>query len=418
MYRAPRGTYDILPERQPYWRFVERAFAERARVFGYQRIDTPLFEDVDVFLRAVGEETDIAAKEMYVFSDKGGQSLALRPEGTAAVCRAYVEHGLHNQALPVRLYYNAPMFRYDRPQAGRYRQLHQFGAEAIGDSDPAVDLEVIQLAMSSIEALGLGGMTLVLNSIGDAADRAPFLEALREHFAPSVDRLSADDRRRFDTNPLRMLDSKDARIQPLLEDAPRSADYLGDEAQAHWDALRELLAVASVDYRTDPRLVRGLDYYTRTVFEVHPAVEGAQSAVCAGGRYDGLIEQLGGPPTPGIGFAAGIDRLILNMERDGVDPGAAPPPTVVVHVGARAKAEAVRLAAELRAAGVATVVAPVRSMRAQLRYASALGAVHAAIIGEHELEAGIVTVRDLARASQAEVTRDDVAGAIARGLSA
>ena len=222
MLQAPRGAYDVLPGQQPYWRWVERAASEQAALYGYSRIDTPIFEDVNVFLRTVGEETDIVSKEMYVFKDRGGQDLALRPEGTAAVCRAYLEHGLHNQPLPVRLFYYAPMFRYDKPQAGRYRQLQQYGAEAIGDADAAIDLEVIQLAMGSIEALGLGSMTLVLNSIGDAADRPGYLAALRDYFRPHLSALGADDRRRFDANPLRLLDSKDARAAPLLDGAPRS----------------------------------------------------------------------------------------------------------------------------------------------------------------------------------------------------
>ncbi|MDE2765395.1 MAG: histidine--tRNA ligase, partial [Chloroflexota bacterium] len=383
----------------------------------YGRIDTPIFEDVNVFLRTVGEETDIVSKEMYVFKDRGGQELALRPEGTAAVCRAYVEHGLHNQALPVRLFYYAPMFRYDRPQAGRYRQLHQFGAEAIGDSDPAIDLEIIQLAMGAIAALGLGRMTLVLNSIGDAADRPGYLSALRDYFRPHLGALGADDRRRFETNPLRLLDSKDERTAPLLDAAPRSIDYLGEEARAHWERLLGYLAGLGMDCRTDHRLVRGLDYYTRTVFEVHPDLEGAQSAVCAGGRYDGLVEQLGGPPTPGVGFAAGIDRLILNMQRQRVSPPTAPGPVALVAIGAAARASVLEAAAALRRDGIAAVVAPDRSMRAQLRYASALGASFAAIMGAQEMEAGTVTLRAMTEGTQREVARSELAAAVAAGLS-
>ena len=321
MHQAPRGTADILPDRQPEWSFVYGTVAEAARAFGYARIDTPIFEDTALFARTVGEETDIVQKEMYSFQDRGGQEITLRPEGTAAVCRAYLEHGLHNQPLPVRLYYLCPMFRYDRPQAGRFRQFHQFGIEAIGDSDATVDLEVLQLAMESMERLGLGGMTLVLNNIGDAADRPRYVEALREHFRPHAAHMGRDDRRRLDTNPLRLLDSKELADESFMASAPRSVDYIGDEARAHWQELLGYLDALGIPYRLDHTLVRGLDYYTRTVFEVHPAREGAQSAVCAGGRYDGLIEQLGGRPTPGIGFAAGIERLILNLREQGAGAG-------------------------------------------------------------------------------------------------
>ena len=418
MLQAPRGVYDVLPGQQPYWRWVERAVAEQAALYGYSRIDTPIFEDANVFLRTVGEETDIVSKEMYVFKDRGGQDLALRPEGTAAVCRAYVEHGLHNQALPARLFYVAPMFRYDKPQAGRYRQLHQFGAEAIGDPDPAIDLEVIQLAMGAIGALGLGRMTLVLNSIGDAADRPGYLAALRDYFRPHLESLGADDRRRFETNPLRLLDSKDKRAAPLLDAAPRSIDHLGEEARAHWEQLLGYLDGLGMGYRIDHRLVRGLDYYTRTVFEVHPDVEGAQSAVCAGGRYDGLVEQLGGPPTPGVGFAAGIDRLILNMQRQGVTPPAPPGPVALVALGEAARASVLEAAAALRRDGIAAVVAPDRSMRAQLRYASAVGAPFAAIVGAQEMEAGTITLRAMDAGTQREIARSELASAVAAGLGA
>ncbi|MEX2599732.1 MAG: histidine--tRNA ligase, partial [Dehalococcoidia bacterium] len=318
MYQAQRGTADLLPEQQRYWQYVTAIVSRAAQVSGYSRIDTPIFEDTRLFLRAVGDETDIVQKEMYSFKDRGEADLTLRPEGTAAVCRAYLEHGLHNLAQPVRLYYTCPMFRYDRPQAGRYRQFHQFGVEAIGDGDAAIDLEVIQLAMGTMEALGLGGMTLVLNNIGDAADRPAYVDALREHFHSHLSEMGPDDKRRFDTNPLRLLDSKELTGKPYMDSAPKSIDFLGPDAKAHWEELLGYLNALHVPYRLDSKLVRGLDYYTRTVFEVHPAIEGAQSAVCAGGRYDGLIEQIGGKPTPGIGFAAGIERLILNLQRQEV----------------------------------------------------------------------------------------------------
>jgi histidyl-tRNA synthetase len=403
MYQAPRGTADTLPEDQPLWSFTAEVVTQAAHIHGYRRIDTPIFEETGLFLRTVGAETDIVQKEMYSFDDRGGTNITLRPEGTAAVSRAYLESGMHNQAQPVRLFYLCPMFRYDRPQAGRFRQFNQFGVEAIGDSNAAVDLEVIQLAMDTMRRLGLGGMKLLLNNIGDAADRPRFIEALQEHFRPHLSHLGKDDRRRFDTSPLRLLDSKELARESFMNDSPKSTEFLGEEAQAHWDELLAYLDDLQVPYVIDSKLVRGLDYYTRTVFEVHPDREGSQSAVCAGGRYDGLIEQLGGKPTPAIGFAAGIERLILNLREQGTTAGIVPPaPLVIAYSGAEAKAKAVGIATELRAADVTAILAPERSMKAQMRYASSVGAKTVVIVGPKELENGVVTVRDMATAEQKE----------------
>ena len=415
MQQAPRGTADILPESQRYWSFVYSTLAGAAHSFGYARIDTPIFESTGLFTRTVGEETDIVQKEMYSFEDRGGQEVTLRPEGTAAVCRAYLEHGLHNQAQPVRLYYLCPMFRYDRPQAGRFRQFHQFGVEAIGDGGATVDLEVIQLAMHSMEQLGLGGMTLVLNNIGDAQDRPRYIEALREHCRPHFGRLGKDDQRRFDANPLRLLDSKEIAGESFMDSAPRSTDFLGPEAQAHWDELLAHLDAVGLPYRLDHKLVRGLDYYTRTVFEIHPARAGGQSAVCAGGRYDGLIEQIGGKPTPGIGFAAGIERMILNLHEQGAEPpDVNPRPLVVAYRGEQAKTAAIRLALALRAEGGQAVLAPDRSLKAQLRYASAIEAPGVLILGDAELAKGTVTYRDMAAGEQREILLADAPKSLLR----
>ncbi|MEX2431304.1 MAG: histidine--tRNA ligase [Dehalococcoidia bacterium] len=414
MYQAQRGTADILPEQQRYWSYVTSIVADAAQTHGYSRIDTPVFEDTGLFARAVGGETDIVQKEMYSFKDRGGVDLTLRPEGTAAICRAYLEHGLHNLPQPVRLFYLCPMFRYDRPQAGRFRQFHQFGVEAIGDGDAAVDLEVIQLAMGAMEQLGLGGMSLVLNNIGDAADRPAYIDALREHFRPHLGEMGTDDRRRFDTSPLRLLDSKELEGRPYTDTAPKSTDFLGPEAKAHWEELLGYLDALQVPYRLDSKLVRGLDYYTRTVFEVHPAIEGAQSAICAGGRYDGLMEQLGGKPTPGIGFAAGIERIILNLQRQEVPaPETNPRPIVIAYRGTAAKAKAVALATGLRRSGVSAVAAPDRSLKAQMRYASAIESNTVLILGDQEIANGVVTLRDMATAQQEEVAEAELAERLA-----
>ena len=409
MYQAPRGTADILPDQQPYWRYVQGTFERVAGSFGYRRMDTPVFESTAVFQHTVGEETDIVQKEMYTFADRGEQELTLRPEGTAAFCRAYLEHGMHNQAQPVRLYYVCPMFRYDRPQAGRFRQFHQFGAEAIGDDDVALDIEVIQLAMGTIASLSLGQMTLVLNTIGDSADRPNYLRALQDYYTDHLSHLCPDCRRRYQLNPLRLLDCKQTTCQPFLQEAPRSGDYLGAPAKEHWEALLGLLGDIRIPYRLDHRLVRGLDYYTRTVFEVVPAEDSSQSAVAAGGRYDGLIEQLGGKPTPGVGFAAGIERLIMNLQRQEVPvPSTDIAPLVVTYQGALPKAAAIHLVTRLRDQRFTAVLAPERSLKGQMRYAASIGAPRVLILGDRELSKGVVSVRDMAQGIQQEVPMESV----------
>ncbi|MBM3957488.1 MAG: histidine--tRNA ligase, partial [Gemmatimonadetes bacterium] len=342
IFRAPRGTADVLPADQPYWALIRRVAAEVAASFGYARIDTPTFEDTRLFARGVGEETDVVQKEMYSFEDHGGDSQTLRPEGTASVCRAYLEHGMGSLPQPVRLYYDTAMYRYERPQAGRLRQHHQFGVEAIGDASPGVDAEVIELGWRYLTALGLRGLTLRLNSIGDAVCRPAYLHALRAYYADRVHEMCEDCRRRFERSPLRLLDCKRESCIRHADRAPRSVDYLCGECRTHWERVVSYVEgmagpYPDLRYELDHRLVRGLDYYTRTVFEVHPAEEGAQSGLLAGGRYDGLMEQIGGPPTPGVGFGSGIERLILNLSRQGAGPPEAPGVDVVaVHVGERA----------------------------------------------------------------------------------
>lgn len=409
MYQAPRGTSDILPSTQNYWQFVRDTVERCSDLFGYSRIDTPAFEDTRLFLRTVGSETDIVQKEMYSFMDRGGQDLTLRPEGTAAVCRAYIEHGMSNEPQPVRLYYISPMFRYDRPQAGRYRQHHQFGVEAIGDSDPVVDAEIIQLAVHAVSSLGLSGVELVLNTIGDLSGRPMYLQALHDYYTPFKDSLCDDCVRRHLEHPLRLLDCKNHKCQQFLESAPKSSDFLGKEAQEHWNSLLRYLDGAGVPYRLDHRLVRGLDYYSRTVFELQPAEEGAQSSIAAGGRYDGLIQQLGGQSVPGIGFAMGLERVIKNLEEQRVNvPDLGIPPVVVVHNSPDAKQEAFLLTARLRKLGIKLVIAPTRSLRAQMRFASSLNAPHVLIIGPDELEKQIVTVRDMHKQQQSSVPEERV----------
>ncbi len=410
MYRAPRGASDILPQEQSYWRYVQSVAERQALRYGFRRIDTPVFEDTGLFTRATGQATDIVEKEMYTFEDRGGDLLSLRPEGTAPVCRAYLEHGMHAWPQPVRLYYFCPIFRYDRPQAGRYRQHHQFGVEVLGDGDATVDAEVVALAWELYRELGLRGLTLQVNSIGDAQCRPAYLTALKHYYQQHLSRLCRDCQSRLEHNPLRLLDCKREQCQPFVQGAPHSGDSLCAACQEHWRQFVGYLGALEVPYQVNPRLVRGLDYYTRTVFEIVPAEEGAQAALCGGGRYDGLIERLGGRPTPGVGFATGMERVILNLKRQEVSVPVGPASQVLVaYVGVRGREEGMKLTARLRGKGISAVLAPAgKSLKAQMRHASALGATYVVILGEEELSRGMAVLRHLERREQREVPLDTV----------
>ncbi len=408
-FQVPKGTSDILPDEQPYWRFFESRASETAASFGYGRIDTPMFEDAQLFVRGVGEVTDIIESETYTFEDRGGDLITLRPEGTAPVCRAYLEHGMHNLPQPVRLYYFSTNFRYERPQAGRYRQHHQMGIEVFGDGDASIDAEVIEVGWRVLDSVGIRDKILGLNSIGDTECRPGYVEELRSYYRPRVDDICRDCRRRLDQNPLRLLDCKQASCQPVTAGAPRSADYLCTACREHWEALLGYLRDVELPYRIDHRLVRGFDYYTRTVFEIVPPDEGSQSTMVGGGRYDGLIEELGGAPTPGIGFGMGVERAILNVKRQGVQlPTNSRTKVALAHVGEAARLRAARLASCLRMAGTPAMLAPRRSLRSQMRYASSQSATHAVIIGDEEMGRGVVVLRDLDRGEQREVALADL----------
>ncbi len=413
-FAAPRGTADILPEDWPYWKYVRDTAERVCALFGYHRIETPTFEHAGVYLRTAGAGTDIVEKEMYVFEDRGGDRLALRPEGTAGVVRAYIEHGMASQPQPMRLWYVAPNFRYDRPQAGRYRQHTQFGIEAIGDPDALVDAEVIELLTVFLRELGLTAYTLKLNTIGDHVCRPRFVEVLREYYRPHLDEVCTDCRVRFEKNPLRLLDCKEERCRPLIDGAPKLHAYLCDPCREHWERLLAYLQARGIGYTIDQQLVRGLDYYTRTVWECHPHEEGAQSSMLNGGRYDGLAELLGGPPTPGIGFGTGFERLVINLKRQGVSvPPDVRPALYIAHLTPEAAGVALELAASVRAAGRQAIVGGAgKSLKAQMRHADARGAVYVAIIGAAELEAGEVTLRNLADRSERRVALGEVAGAL------
>ncbi len=402
MYRAPRGTQDILPEEQPYWRFIEKKAAAIAGLYGYQRIKLPTFEDTGLFTRSVGEATDIVQKEMYTFEDRGGGSLTLRPEGTAPVCRAYMQHGMQNLPQPVKLYYIGSTFRYERPQAGRYREHNQFGCEAIGDGAPALDAEVIDAAWQFFQSLGLQSLTLQLNSIGCKKCRPNYLAIVRGYYAEYGASLCPDCRGRVERNPLRLFDCKNESCQRIADSAPRSVDHLCPECETHFSQVKKYLALLELPFAVNHHLVRGLDYYTRTVFEVQPEDAGSQSTIGGGGRYDDLIETLGGKPTPGIGFAAGIERIVLNLKKQGIPVPSLPQPKVfIAYVGDDARNEVVKLASRLRRSGVGVIQAPGdRSLKAQLRQANTLGAAYAVIIGEQEVNTGTVVLRDMTTAQQ------------------
>ena len=401
-FRAPRGVADILPPQQPAWEHIRAVAASTAEQFGYRRIDTPIFEATGLFRRGVGTETDIVQKEMYTFQDLGGDDITLRPEGTAPVCRAYIEHGMHNLPQPVRLYYVAPMFRYERPQSGRFRQHHQFGCEAIGDPSPFIDAEVIEVGWRYITTLGIEGVTVRINSIGDGPERASYCDALTTYFSRYEHDLPKVDQDRLRRTPLRLLDSKEPVTRRIGEDAPKSLDYLSEDAAAHWERLLELLegmksAYPSFRYELDHALVRGLDYYNRTVFEFQPNDVTSQSSLFGGGRYDPLIELIGGNPTPAVGFGSGIERIIGEVatpedsvaESDRID-------VVTVSMGDAPGLHALHIAALLRNNGLSVSSAPAgRSVRSNMRYANQSGARYALILGQREVERGVATLKPL-----------------------
>ena len=418
MYQAPRGTTDILPQEQAYWRCVEQKAADVCQLYGYERIDVPAFEDTGLFSRSVGEGTDIVEKEMYTFEDRGGNKITLIPEGTASICRAYMEHGLHNWPQPVKLYYITSVFRYERPQAGRYRQHHQFGCEAIGDSDPALDAEVIDMAWQFFQSLNIRRLLLSLNSIGCKECRPSYLAVLKDYYANHVEQLCSDCRTRLVRNPLRLLDCKKSSCQQIANSAPRSVDYLCPQCEEHFDQLKRYLGLLELPFEIDYRLVRGLDYYTRTVFEIQPLGAGGQSTLGGGGRYDDLIEELGGKPTPGIGFAIGIERIILNLKSQHIAVQPLPKPQVfIAHAGNEARDEVVKLASRLRQAGIGVIEAiGSRSLKAQLRQANNLGLHHAVIIGEQEMKTDTVILRDMANAQQETVPVAQLQGLLSERL--
>ncbi len=406
-YTRIKGTVDLTGEELKYWYAIEKATRKVASLYGYVEMRTPIMEPTELFVRSVGSETDIVQKEMYSFQDRGGRDITLRPEGTAPIVRAFLENSLHTKGFPQRYFYMGPMFRYERPQKGRLRQFHQVGFELFGSKDPMADAEMISLLVRLLKEIGLMNFRLVVNSIGCEKCRPNYKEALKEYYSHHLDEVCDDCKRRYHTNILRLLDCK-VDVDIAMK-APRSVDYLCDECREHYEKLKRYLKVLGIEYEEDHRLVRGLDYYNRTVFEVRHSGLGGQDAIAGGGRYDGLVKELGGPEVPAIGFAAGIERLVLAMKAENVEV----PPHIVYHVYVAHIGDVVEKAFEiseaLRDKGL-TVDMDVmgRGLRAQLKSADRIGALLTVIVGENELERGIVIVRDMESGEQSEVEYDFV----------
>ena len=413
-YQAPRGTYDILPEEQAYWRYVIETTRLVCQLYGYEQIDVPIFENTGLFERGVGETTDIVQKEMYTFSDRSGDSMTLRPEFTAGICRAYADKKLHGRPQPLRFYTFGPAFRYERPQAGRFRQFFQIDVEVIGSQDPAIDLEVMQVAWQIYEEVGIKGLSFQVNSTGCPVCRPGYLETLKAYYSGHTDEICGDCQRRLGQNPLRLLDCKNDPCQPFIEQAPQIVDSLCEACATHFGELRVYLDAFGRPYSVNHRLVRGLDYYTKTVFEVWAEGIGAQSAICGGGRYDGLIEMIGGPSTPAIGFASGVERIILAMKHEGIAPPEIPKPRVcVAYLGTGSKPSAVALVHDLRTQGIGTAVLwENRSLKAQMKHADRINAEYTLILGEDEINNGTVTVRRMTDSTQGVVPISDIVDVI------
>lgn len=408
--QRPKGTQDLLPGVVEKWQDLEQHIRTICREYGYEEIRTPIFEATELFQRGVGETTDIVNKEMYTFLDKGDRSVTLRPEGTASVCRAYVENKLYGGQLPVKLFYMGPMFRYERPQAGRFRQFHQFGVEVLGADKPIVDAEVITLVWDLYTRLGLKGLEVHVNSVGCPTCRAEHRTKLQEFLAPRREQLCKDCQDRFERNPMRILDCKNPTCQEITQGAPTTLDTLCPDCSEHFEELKELLTAAGVHFKVDPRLVRGLDYYRKTAFEVLVENIGAQSAICGGGRYDGLVEQVGGPQTPGIGFAMGMERVLAALQASNPLVRTMKKEFVrFVALGEEAQKKCFTFVSQLRRNRIpASIDLLGRSLKAQLKTADKVQARYAAIVGEDEMNREVVILRDLTLGEQSELPFADV----------
>lgn len=403
-FQAPRGTEDVLPDVSPQWRWLEDIFRNICHLYGYKEIRTPTFEVTELFARGLGEGTDVVAKEMYTFLDKGDRSITLKPEGTAGVIRAYLEHSLGGQGTLTKLFYITPIFRYERPAKGRLRESHQVGLELIGASSPESDAEVIEITTRFYEDLGFDKQLVKLNSLGEKSCRQRYREALSEFARPLAKDFPIDFRERWERNPLRLLDSKDPSIIEAMQDAPNILEYLEDDSKAHFESVQSSLSALGISFRVEPRLVRGLDYYTRTVFEVESAFLGAQNALCGGGRYDGLVEAFGGPPTPAVGVAMGIERALLALETMGFRSSYEDPLDLFVVCLTDSRSEFLKCVSELRRLGISVLTdLEFRSAKSQFRQADKSGARFALVLGDEELDSGSYTLKNLVTGQEQKV---------------
>jgi histidyl-tRNA synthetase len=411
LIKAPKGTKDILPSDTAKWRRLEQAFAEECRRSGFTEIRTPVFEYTELFARGIGDTSDVVGKQMYTFEDLGGRSVTLRPEGTAGVARAFIENKLYAGAQPTKLWYGISCFRYEKPQAGRLREFHQFGVEIFGSSDMTADAEVIGLAYSFLGSLGLPGLGLRVNSIGCPECRPAYREALKDFLAPRYDELCDTCKSRYDRNPLRILDCKSPVCGEIVKGAPVMMDYLCDECSDAFAALGSDLSARGIAYEVDTGIVRGLDYYTKTAFEFVTDMIGAQGTVCGGGRYDRLIAELGGPDVPGVGFGLGIERLLLLLEKSGASqPETRGPDVFVVYIGDEAKLKAQSVVTELRAGGIAADMdTAARGVKGQFKYADRVNARHALTIGDNELASGVAQLKDMSTGQEREAPLEGIA---------
>jgi len=414
MIHRPKGTQDIVPGVIEKWHILEEQIRRICSEYGYQEIRTPIFESTELFQRGVGETTDIVNKEMYTFIDKGQRSVTLRPEGTASVGRAFVENKLYAQTLPAKLYYLGPMFRYENTQAGRFRQFHQFGVEVLGGEDPMVDAEVINLLWDFLQRLELKGLQVHINSVGCPECRTVHREKLQNFLKDKKEQLCSDCRSRFERNPMRILDCKNKTCQGLTADAPSTLDTLCEDCRDHFDKVQRYLHISGIDFKINPRMVRGLDYYQKTAFEVMAQGIGAQSAICGGGRYDGLVEEIGGPSTPGIGFAMGLERILAVLENQKTEMDIKTEKKILVAaLGDYAREEGFGLISRLRKAEVHALMDLMgRGLKSQMKYADRVGARYVVILGEEELAKGICIIRDMKTGDQFEVAKTNITDTI------
>ncbi len=408
MIKAPRGTNDILPSEVYKWQYAEEVIREICKNFGVSEIRTPVFENTELFERGVGDTTDVVEKEMYTFEDKGGRSITLRPEGTASAARSYIEHGLFNNPQPTKLYYMIGCYRYEKPQAGRYREFRQFGVEYYGSREPSIDAEVMSLALMIYDKLGLKNLSLNINSIGCPHCREIYNNKLREYLEANYDRLCETCKTRFHKNPMRIIDCKSDICKDIVKDAPKLIDYICDECKEHFELVKKNLEAMGIEYHIDPMIVRGLDYYTKTVFEIIADNKNSNSTICGGGRYDGLIEEIGGDSIPACGFAMGMERLILTMEEQGIElPQPSGIDVYIGNIGIEAGIYAQKLVHELRAKGIsADKDHQGKSVKAQMKYANKIGAKYTIILGDDEITNRCITVKNMANSQTTDISLD------------